>query len=367
MIPRITCRICSEHRPPTGRVDGVHLTRKALLLCVCFLVLMTEQPPAAPTPTAKTTPLPRRAPALRPGDTVGLVAPAGAIAESVFDQVASRLARRGFSVISFIATPRRGYLAADDPSRLDALNRAIHASEVKAILCMRGGYGTPRLLDGVDYEALKKNPKIIIGYSDITALLTAIQRRTGIVVFHGPMGQEFVGVSGPNLTPRARDYFWKTLSGDMPPSPSWVKPPRVRSLVDGVAEGRLTGGNLSMISSTLGTPYEIDTREAILFLEDVNEKSFRIDRMLAQLRLAGKLREVRGIILGSFVNCGPAGNKSLSLNDVFLDYFYALGVPVVQGYPAGHGLRDHLVLPLGETVRVDATRATISILHRPVD
>ncbi len=312
------------------------------------------------------TPPTLKPPPIEKGAGIALVVPAGPVSDAAIQKTITALESYGYTPIPLIPTAtRRGYLSADDNARLSTFNMAINDPRVDAILCMRGGYGTPRILDAIDYEALRKNPKPIIGYSDITALLLAIRRQTGLVVFHGPMGRE-LALRSTGFTDFTAKHFWGIFQERNPRFARWGhsgKPSR--TVIGGVAEGVLTGGNLSLIAATMGTPYEIDTRDAILFIEDVSEKPFRIDRMLAQLRLAGKLGEVRGILLGSFQNCvGP--EASLTLDEVFLDYFRDLGVPVLGDYPAGHGLADHAVLPLGIRVRLDADKGTLSLLESPV-
>lgn len=331
-------------------------------MSVWSLVAITASIVAQPSPRV-TKPA-----ALQRDDIVALVAPAGPVDERLYSSVAEVLAGLGLRARSFIVEPRIGYLSAKDDTRASALNRAIRDPSVRAILCMRGGYGTPRILDRIDYTSLRRDPKIIIGYSDITALLIAIHRRTGLVTFHGPMGQDLVTNSRGPLSKFTRTHFREAFTVASPFFADWGNAKSERTLVEGVAEGRLMGGNLSMITATLGTPYEIDTRDTILFIEDVNEKSFRIDRMLAQLRLAGKLDTVRGVILGSFVNCGLESQRvAIPLNTVFRDYLRPLGVPVLEGYPAGHGLRDHATLPFGVRVRLDASSGTLTILEDAVD
>lgn len=330
-------------------------------LCLILLSLI-----AAPTGFGQTLST-LKPPPIEKGAGVALVVPAGHVADAVIQRTIKALKQDGFTPIPLIPEARpRGYLSADDNARVSTFNMALNDPRVDVVLCMRGGYGTPRILDAIDYEALRKNPKAIIGYSDITALLLAIRRQTGLVVFHGPMGKD-LALRSSGFTDFTEKHFWGILREENPRFARWGhlagKPPR--AVIGGVAEGVLTGGNLSLIAATMGTPYEIDTRGAILFIEDVNEKPFRIDRMLAQLRLAGKLNEVRGILLGSFQNCVAAA-ASLTLDQVFLDYFKDLGVPVLEGYPAGHGLADHAVLPLGVAVRLDADKGTLSLLESPV-
>ena len=222
--------------------------------------------------TTQPSPRTTKPPALRPDDVIALVAPAGPVDKRLYEQVSQVLTEFGFRSRSFVVEPRVGYLAADDEARVKALNRAIRAPDVRAILCMRGGYGTPRILDRVDYEGLRRNPKIIIGYSDITALLIAVNRQTGLVTFHGPMGQELVTTSRRRVSQFTKLHFRDALTSESASFADWGKSDTRRTLVDGVAEGRLTGGNLSMIAATLGTPYEIKTQGAILFLEEVSEK-----------------------------------------------------------------------------------------------
>lgn len=309
-------------------------------------------------------------PPLQKGDTIALVAPAGAAPASQIEAASANIEKRGFKVrLAQGLDARRGYLAGHDKSRAAALNAAIRDPEVKAILCLRGGYGSPRILDQLDYEALKRQPKIIIGYSDITALLLAVREKSGLVAFHGPMGREWS--LGKGISPYAEKYFWDAFAAGSPLFSNWggERPAGMKSptaIVEGSAEGRLTGGNLSLISSLMGTPYEIDTRGGILFLEEVQEKPFRIDRMLNQLRLAGKLKEAAGILLGAFTGCDaqdPEGD--LSLSEVFLDYFASLGVPVLTDFPAGH-VADQATLPMGVLVRLDATAKTLTLLESPV-
>lgn len=313
----------------------------------------------------------RKPPALEPGEAIALVAPASSAPADQIARAVANIEKRGYRTKVFAdPSEKRGYLAGDDAARAEALNRAIRDPEVKAILCLRGGYGTPRILDRVDYEALAAQPKILVGYSDATALLVAATKRAGIVCFHGPMGREWALGNGPS--PFSERHFWAAFSTGSPLFSDWggARAPGMKApttLAPGVAEGVLAGGNLSLVCALLGTPYEIETRGAILFLEEVAEKPFRIDRMLNQLRLSGKLAEVRGVLLGAFEGCDardPEGG--LELTQVFSDYLIPLGVPVLAGYPAGH-TPDQATLPLGLKVRLDAGAKTLSFLEPPVE
>jgi muramoyltetrapeptide carboxypeptidase len=315
-----------------------------------------------------TAPVTLKPPPLQKGDTVGLVAPASPLDEPVVQAAVENLRKSGYAVkLSLGYRQARGYLAASDEVRAAELNGFFADPEVKAIVCLRGGYGSPRILDRVDYDLLRRQPKILVGYSDITALLNAVHARAGLVVFHGPMGKEFAGAGG--LSPFTAKYFWDVLQPSSPLAPDWGRngdANGMRTLAGGVAEGVLVGGNLSVVTSTLGTPYELRCQGAVLFLEEVSEKPFRIDRMLNQLRLSGKLGQLKGVLLGSFTGCQENGKDELELDEVFADYFKPLGVPVLAGFPAGH-VADQATLPIGVRVRLDATAKKLSLLESAVE
>ncbi len=307
---------------------------------------------------------------LATGSTIGIVAPASSLDEANVKKAVANLRARGYRVkLSLGYRQRRGYLSASDEIRAAEINGFFCDAEVDAILCLRGGYGSPRILDRLDYVAIRRNPKILVGYSDITALLNAVHRRTGLVVFHGPMAKEFASGNGP--TAYTEKYFWSAFAPRSARFDDWGGGgPRGRDamsvLVGGKAEGVLVGGNLSVLVSTVGTPYEIDARGKILFLEDVNEKAFRLDRMLNQLRLSGKLGRLRGVILGSFTSCGlDLRGTATSLDDLFVEYFGSLGIPVITGFPTGH-TPDQVVMPIGVRVRLDADKRELAILESAV-
>lgn len=306
---------------------------------------------------------------LRKGDTIGIVAPASSMDDSLVRRAVENITRRGYEVkLSSGYLQRQGYLAADDKTRAAELNAFFLDKSVKAILCLRGGYGSPRILDRLDYDAIRQNPKIFIGYSDITALLNGIHTKTGLVSFHGPMAKEFS--IGKGLTPYTEKYFWPAFTPESKLFTDWGGAgPKGRShlktLAGGKAEGVLVGGNLSVLTCTIGTPYEARSRGCILFLEDVSETPFRIDRMLNQLRLSGMLGRYKGVILGSFTGCLPLRGRGIGLLDVFDHYFEKLGVPVLSGYAAGHQ-PDQATLPIGARVRLDATAKKVSFIEAPV-
>jgi muramoyltetrapeptide carboxypeptidase len=267
------------------------------------------------------------------------------------------------------AARRHGYLAGTDEERLRDLNAALRDPAIDAIWCLRGGYGVTRILDRVDYRALAARPRPVIGYSDITALLAAIRKETGLVCFHGPTARA-------GLTPFSRRHFERILLHDsapgrldrLPPPEGVLVPrqPRIVSLRAGVAEGPLAGGNLTLLQCLAGTNYFPDLEGAILFLEDVGEDLYRVDRMLAHLRLAGALAELAGVIVGQFTEMKRGmQDGALGFDEVLATYLLPLGVPVAYGFPIGH-VDDQWTMPLGVKARLDASSGEVDILEPAV-
>ncbi|WJF92170.1 LD-carboxypeptidase [Paraburkholderia bonniea] len=258
------------------------------------------------------------------------------------------------------------YLAGTDTARLADLHAAFAAPDVDAVWCLRGGFGSTQLLDKIDYALLRANPKPFIGYSDITALHAAIQRHANFVTFHGPMLSSDLLI--PKQAPTEENVF-AMIQGRVAPG-VWFKPPAafpLTALAPGVAAGRLVGGNLSLQCSVLGTPYEIDTRDAILFIEDVGETPSRIDRLLTHLRLAGKLASIKGVLIGNFSDLGEHPDEVVDpvvLQPLFRRIFEPLGIPVLAGWPSGH-CDPNLTLPLGASIRLDTARGAL-LLERPI-
>jgi muramoyltetrapeptide carboxypeptidase len=310
-------------------------------------------------------------PRLTKGSRVALVAPAGPLLERDDLARGEELCRAlGFlPVLTPNAGKKYGYLAGTDEERLADLNAALGDATVDAIWCLRGGYGTTRILDRVDFDALTRQPKAIIGFSDITALLNAVSCRTGMVTFHGPMARS-------SLTSFSRSHFELVLSTANPagrlgriPPPAGVLVPRehrIVTLVPGVAEGKLYGGNLSLLQCLIGSPWFPDLTGAILFLEDVDEDLYSVDRMLAHLRLVGALEKLAGVMVGRFTRLErKAGDGALGFDEVLATYFLPLGVPVAYGFPIGH-VDDQWTLPLGIRARLDATAGEVEILESAV-
>ena len=286
-------------------------------------------------------------PALPPEGTLGLIAPAGP-AELDVEKARQWMRARGYDLHIFPGVHERdGYLAGSDEVRLRDLHAAFANPDIDAILCLRGGYGTPRLLDAVDFDLLRANPKPFVGYSDITALHLAINRYAGFVTFHGPMlNADLLGGKQP---PTESSLFsllrGQRGAGSVLPHPMAYP---LTTIEPGVACGRLLGGNLSMIAAVMGTPYEIDADGIILFIEDVNEPLYRIDRLLTHLRLAGKLAQVAGVLVGDV-----AGVDSGALARLLKQSFEPLCIPVLAGWRSGH-CDPNLTLPMGALVRLDA-------------
>lgn len=288
-------------------------------------------------------------PKLRQGETVGVIAPAGPVTPQEIQPGIKLLESFGYKVIiSPHLYQRQGYVAGDDEARLKDLNFMLDNKDVKVIFCARGGYGTLRLLEKIDFELIRRNPKIIVGYSDITALLLAIYKKTGLVTFHGTTVRELSKNRNRNL-----ESFLDLVSSDK----TWeVNLSKGKTLVPGKVKGTLLGGNLSLISHLLGTPFMPSLKKSILFVEEKEEPLYRIDRMMTHLRLSGQLKGLVGLIAGTFEGCGDI----VSINRVLSDTVSDLHVPVVSGLPVGHGL-ENISLPLGVQASLDTEAMILSI------
>lgn len=286
-------------------------------------------------------------PALPSEGMIGVIAPAGP-APLDTDKAVQWMRARGYSLKVFPGVyEKNGYLAGSDEVRLGDLHAAFADSEVDAIICLRGGYGTPRLLDRIDFDLLRDNAKPFIGYSDITALHLAISRYAGFVTFHGPMLN--ADLLGGKQKPTESSFF-NMLRGQVRAGTVLAHPVAypLTTIEPGVAHGRLLGGNLAMIAATMGTPYEIDAEGVILLIEDINEPLYRIDRLLTHLRLAGTLHKLRGVLVGDV-----AGVELAALDRLLKQTFEPLNIPVLSGWRSGH-CDPNLTLPMGALVRLDA-------------
>jgi len=294
-------------------------------------------------------------PCLRERDTIGVIAPGSPMKEERLQRGLEYLEKRGFRVVlGEHIRDQRGYLAGDDAARAEDFHRMVRDDHVRAIFCARGGYGTPRLLPWIDYDLVRRNPKILVGYSDITALQCALFRETGLVSFSGPM----VAVEmGKGLDPFTEEFFWRMLMSREPLGPVHLPAgQQLKVLRDGVATGRLIPANISILSGLLGTPYLPELREAILFLEEITEEPYRVDRYLTQFRLAGLFEQVRGLVFGQFIDCVPKDPESptLTVEEILQDLAGKVRVPVLASFPYGHG-DGKLTLPMGIRVMLDTS------------
>jgi muramoyltetrapeptide carboxypeptidase len=312
-----------------------------------------------------------RAPRLRPGDTVALINPSGAIYERAPYQFATEaLQALGFKVREAPnLRARYGHFAGTDAQRAADVNAMFADPSVQGILAMTGGSGGNRILPLIDYAAIRRTPKFLGGFSDLTALINAVQVQTGLVTFHCPMGaSEWNDFSVQWLRSAVMEAQAVTLANPKDREDNLaVRGGRITTLQSGTARGPLVGGNLAVLSSMAGSAYWPRFDGAILFLEDVNEYIYRVDRMLSTLKLSGALDRVAGVVLGGFTNCGPGdGNYgTLTLDEVFDDYFKPLNVPVYSGALFGH-IKRKFTLPVGLPVEMDADAGTLRFLQPAV-
>ena len=308
---------------------------------------------------------PRR---LQPGDTVGLVAPATAVFQDVEQEIAREsLEALGLKVvIGQHMRDRHGYLAGDDKARAEDINRFCADKSISAVLPIRGGWGSARVLPHLDFDTIKRNPKVLMGFSDITALHNSIQAKTGLITFHGPNG-------GGRWDAWSVDYVKRVLFGAeavMMENPKTTNDRnvltqidnRTRTITPGKARGRIMGGNLTVLTAILGSSYVPDYKDAILFVEDVQEDFYRIDRMLTSLKLAGILDKAKGVIFGTCSQCGPGNNNygALTLEEILSDHVKSLGVPAWQGAMIGHD-QPQWTIPFGLEVDIDAAACTVTM------
>ncbi|XVV08467.1 S66 peptidase family protein [Actinoplanes sp. CA-131856] len=291
------------------------------------------------------------------GDLVALVSPSGAIDPARTEAAVSTLEKWGLRVrVGANAHGRHGNLAGTDEQRLADLNAALRDPSVRAVLCLRGGYGMQRIVDGVDFGAVRADPKLIAGFSDITALHAALWHETALATIHGPTAGQLD--RGPDtLSAQSLRHALMTTTPVEVEADSAEDTFPVR--VPGTAEGPLLGGNLAMLTSTIGTPHALDTTGAILLLEDVNEEPYRVDRMLVHLRRAGWLANVAGIAIGQFTDCTDP-DPSPPVIDYLSAELARLGVPVLGGLPIGHG-PEQIAVGLGAHAHLNATAGRLTV------
>lgn len=319
---------------------------------------------AAPTLSASVQLLPVR---LNPGDTVGLVSPSKATDHQLDIQIATEVMQAlGLKVkVGANLASRRGHLAGSDAERASDLNTMFADKAVKAIICLRGGSGAARILPLLDYNLIKANPKILLGYSDITALHCAINAKTGLVTFHGPNASgswnSFHADQFRRLFfQRERMHYQNVLEAKDELVP---RQNRTITINGGKVQGELIGGNLTVLTALAGSPYLPDFNGKILFLEDVEEAPYRIDRMLSTLKLMGALDKIAGFIFGECTDCEPgSGYGWLTMDQIFADYIKPLNIPAYRGAMIGH-VKQQFILPVGSRVELDADAGSIRLLH----
>ena len=310
--------------------------------------------------------------ALQEGDTIGIVSPASAI----FESEPYEIAKESFEALGLkvefgeFTRSRYGHLAGTDEQRAEELMSMFRNKKIKAIIALRGGAGAARLLDKLDYAVIAKNPKIFIGYSDITALHLAIHKQTGLVTFHGPVAvstwNSFATSYLKNLLFERKEVFYENPSekgGLLTQTKN-----RIRTINPGTARGRLLGGNLSVLTGIMGSEYfPKDWTGKILYLEDVGEKIYAVDRMMSQLKLGGVLKEISGFVFGKCSDCDPGGNGygSLTLEEVIDHYIKPLGIPAYSGAMIGH-IDDNAMIPNGIMAEINAEKGTIKLLRPAV-
>ena len=307
---------------------------------------------------------------LEKGDGIAFVSPAGVPDPERIQRAADHLNNLGYRVIqNRDLGQRRGYLAGDDMQRADELMQAFVDEDVRAIFATRGGYGSVRLLDRLDWDVIRSHPKIVVGFSDITVLHHALWQKCGLITFHGPHPND--GFGHPRGLPAMADEaFWTGLRADRQSDDGYEMrvPPQGGPTVDDkgeVATGRLLGGNLALACSLMGTPFQVNYQNAILFLEDVGEPPYRVDRMFAQLQIAGILRKIAGVLFGQFTDCDAPDERSLGIDQVVQDYFGDIQKPMIRDFPAGH-VQDNCLLPLGAKVEMNTHLPTLRVAERTV-
>lgn len=293
---------------------------------------------------------------LKPGARIGVIAPAGSVQSGALQAGIAALRAEGFEVaLGASVYEQKGYLAGAADKRAADLDSFFRRDDIDAIFCARGGFGSIQTLVYLS-AALKNHPKIFVGYSDITILLNWLYQFCGMITFHAPMVAEDIA---RGLTEQSQSFLWRVLSGE---DCGWTVS-LDESIRCGKADAEMMGGCLSMLVTTLGTPYEIDTRGKLLFIEEVGERPYRVERMLTHLKMAGKLDRPAGVVFGDFTRCEDDGSRDVK--EIIGELFHDASYPVVTGMRAGHG-RENLALPFGAKMRLDGDQATLALLESPV-
>lgn len=300
---------------------------------------------------------------LKMGDKVAVVAPSSATDLKSVENGELKLRSLGLKPVMFpTCYTNYGHLSAKDEERAKDINDSFRDDSIKGIICLRGGYGTPRILNMLDYEMIKKNPKVFMGFSDITSLHVAFNQICSMVTFHGPMAtSNFAKIKNDNVS--FESYTYNSMSKNIftnEPAGLYINPPgeELISYNGGTAEGMITGGNLTLLVSTLGSEYELDAKDKIIFIEEIGEPVYKIDRMLTSLSLAGKFKDCKAVIFGTFTNCNREekayeGGLDLTLDEVINNTVVPFNKPIIGNFRAGHNFPQPTI-PLGTLVKVDA-------------
>lgn len=298
---------------------------------------------------------------LQKGDSIAIIAPSSSFPKDSFIYGIKQIESMGFNIYynESIFQNKDHYLAGSVERRLSEWNSYWLDDNVKAIFCARGGYGAMELLDSIDFSVSAKHPKIFMGCSDITPILNMISQKSKLIAFHGPV---VCGIGNTNS--ESIEYMWRFFKGliDFPVN-LWHE--QIGVLVHGTTQGELCGGNLTLITSTMGTPYDISMKDKILCIEDVGERPYRIDRMIRQLYLSGKLRELKAVIIGEMWNCKEQNQlTNRPLEDIFMSFFKELNIPVIVNMPFGHGKQNYLI-PFGATLHIHTEKKEL-VIQEPV-
>lgn len=300
---------------------------------------------------------------LKKGDTIGIIAPASCTTYEKVLEAKKNIEDMGYQVILGKCTKKQWYsYAGTDEERAEEINSFFADKSIDAIICMRGGYGCNRLIELLDFEVIKRNPKIFVGYSDITTLHIALNEKANLITFHGPMAvSNFTG----NYNRDTYENFIEMLSNSKYEQSIKNITKELKVLNEGRAKGKLVGGNLATLIATLGTEYDLDYNGKILFLEEIGEKTYKIDRFLNQLKKHGVFEKIEGLVLGDFKNCIQDSEKDMTLLEVFQNYFKELKKPVIYNFESGHS-EPMLTLPLGAICEIDTYNKELKVLERVV-
>jgi muramoyltetrapeptide carboxypeptidase len=340
------------------------MTRRELLAGAAVLAAGAAIPATGHSAASKSL---KRPQALKRGARIALVAPAseGSSSDDIAKAEAFVAAQGWQPILMPNAKKKMGYLAGTDQERADDLNAAFRDTNIDGIICIRGGYGSMRILPLLDEKMIRRNPKVLMGFSDITALLVGLSRKCGFVTFHGP--NALTSDDAYSMESMVRAVTKAEPMGDiLQPSPLPSEKYELKTLAPGKAKGRLVGGNLTLLAHLVGTPWAADLKDSILFIEDVSEAPYRLDRMLSHMRLAVAFKRCRGVVVGQFARCDEAAPDSAwKVADVMQDRLSDLGIPVVSGWAIGH-VRTKVTLPLGCVAELDADAKTLRVLEAAV-